>query len=121
MNVPRDRSLTSWIRELDADGRLYVFYKTPEWRSLRAEVLRDSHYECQICASRGKYTRAQTVHHVNEVKRKPWLALSRTYIEDGERKPNLIALCNTCHNEVHDRKLKGTEPKPKGFTNEERW
>lgn len=114
-------SLTKWIREIDRDGRIYRFYKTEEWRRLREEVLRDCHYECQLCLSRGKYTRAQTVHHVNEVRKKPWLALSRTYIEDGQRKPNLIPLCNRCHNEVHERKLMGMEPKPKGFMNEERW
>ena len=45
MRVPLDRSLASWIRELQEQGRLYRFYKTKEWLQLKNEVMEDHHFE----------------------------------------------------------------------------
>lgn len=120
MRLPADRSLASWIRELQEQGRLYRFYKTKDWCELRSSILEDAHWECARCKEQGKYSRAVTVHHVNEVKDKPHLALSRTFVDaEGEVHPQLVPLCFQCHNEVHGRALKGQVPKPK--LNEERW
>ena len=47
-----------------------------------------------MCRDKGKYRKADCVHHVKEVKEYPELALTFD---------NLMSLCNTCHNEVHDR------------------
>ena len=120
VRIPTDIPLAAWIRQLITDNRLIVFYKSKEWIELRDEVMHDNHYECQECLKRGRYTRADCVHHVNEVRQRPDLALSKYYTDhEGNKQKNLIPLCNRCHNEVHD-KLGNWQRKDK-FTNEERW
>ncbi|MDD6145906.1 MAG: HNH endonuclease [Oscillospiraceae bacterium] len=112
--------MASFIKKLLDEGKEYIFYKSNEWLELRQEVMHDHHYECQECMKQGRYTRADCVHHVNEVRHRPDLALSRFYIdENGNRKENLMPLCNTCHNRIHD-KCGGHEKKDK-FKNVERW
>jgi 5-methylcytosine-specific restriction endonuclease McrA len=122
MQVPLDRSLASWIRELEKEDKLYKFYKTQDWQMLRNEVLEEAHYECEKCRERGLYSRAKLVHHKNEVRDRPDLALSKYYTdEEGTTKKNLLALCQNCHEEEHERAYIGQTNSPKGFTNEERW
>lgn len=121
VRIPTDKTLARWIRELARDGKLYAFYKTPEWLALRLSVMSDNHWECARCRAKSPalYTRAQTVHHEMEVKEHPELALSRTYRgADGEERPNLVPLCNRCHNEVHGRYCPVEKLKQ---LNEERW
>ena len=120
MRIPKDISLASWIRKLIAEDRVEQFYFTEDWKELRQDVLEFFHYECQECLKKGTYTKADCVHHMNEVRQRPDLALSRHYIDSkGQRQYNLVPLCNTCHNLVHD-KLGEWQRKDK-FTNEERW
>lgn len=120
MRIPTNVSLSSFIRELIRTNKVEKFYQTDDWRFLRTNVLEFFHYECQECLKKGRYTRADCVHHVNEVRHRPDLALSRYYVdENGERQYNLIPLCNTCHNVVHEKLIKWQQ-KDK-FVNEERW
>lgn len=120
MRIPTDISLERYIRELIQAGEEYKFYKSKEWLELRQEILHEYHYECQECLKRGRYTRADCVHHINEVKNRPDLALSRFYTDtDGNTKENLMPLCNRCHNDIHD-KLGNWQRKDK-FTNKEQW
>lgn len=108
MRRPSDRSLESWIRELIAEGRLYRFYKSTEFVELRRQVLAREHNECVECRKRGRYRRAKVVHHVNEVRDRPDLALSLYYKDtDGTVKPNLIPLCQECHERAHGRAYAG--------------
>ena len=122
--IPDDISLAAWIRQLIENDRIYQFYKSEEWIRLRNEVLRDAHYECQHCAANGRYERAVMVHHVNEVRKRPDLALTRSFVDPVTKKEivNLIALCNSCHERVHDRcgNLRGQNGDER-FVNEERW
>lgn len=111
--------LEKWIKELDETGQMYKFYKSPAWQRLKEEVLKEQHRECQICKSNGRYKPADTVHHVQHVKRHPRLALSKTYTYKGKAYKNLIAICKACHNQVHTEK--GFNKKNSTFTNEERW
>lgn len=110
--------LKAWI----AAGTVHNFYVTPEWRSKSAEVLRLDKAECQICRQRGRYKRADLVHHVNHVKKRPELALDLFYrTEDGEQKRNLISVCKECHeHECHPERLRHRSTRPK-FDNSERW
>lgn len=120
MRIPTDISLATWIRQLIADNRLILFYKTKDWIELKDEVMEENHFECQECLKHGKYTRADCVHHVNEVRKRPDLALSKYYTDsEGKKQKNLVPLCNKCHNIIHD-KLGNWQRKDK-FTNEERW
>ena len=108
MRVPSDRSLASWIRELIAEGQIVRFYKCDEWRELRRQTLENEHFECEECRKRGKYRRAVLVHHVNEVRKRPELALSLWYKDtDGVIKKNLQALCFECHEKAHGRAYAG--------------
>lgn len=115
--------LAAWIRTLISEGKLYKFYKCPAWLELRDAVLRDNHYECQHCLKRGKYTRAVMVHHVNEVRKRPDLALTRSYkTKDGTEHINLVPLCFACHEAEHDRfAIVRVEQNKDKFMNAERW
>ena len=119
IRVPSDVSLREWIIQLIREGKLYRFYKTEEWLSLRADVMEDHHNECSRCAERGRLNRADTVHHEFEVKKFPHMALTRWVDEPEGRREVLHPLCNDCHNEVHGRRFVGRSPKPQ--LNEERW
>ena len=120
MRIPKDISLAAWIRKLIAEDKLEQFYFTDDWKELRQDVLEFFYFECQHCLARGNYTKADCVHHVNEVRIRPDLALSRYYVDEhGQQQYQLVPLCNTCHNLVHD-KLGEWQRKDK-FTNEERW
>jgi 5-methylcytosine-specific restriction enzyme A len=79
------------------------FYKSKAWQHCRQRVLvRDNHL-CQTCLKNGKLTAADMVHHIEELKDKPDLAL---------KEDNLISLCNSCHNKEHpDKSYKGKHTK----------
>ena len=111
-------ALTDWIEKLIKENRLYSFYKSKEWRHLKEEILKENNYECAMCRESGKVTKAETVHHVQHVKKYPWLALSKTYKYKGIEYKNLIPLCHDCHDKVHGRMK--YKPKPRPIT-EERW
>ena len=120
MRILADKSLAAYIRGLIRTDNVKLFYQTKEWKELRLEVLEENHFECAECIKKGKYTRADCVHHVNEVRVRPELALSKYYTDqDGQQQKQLVPLCNECHNIVHD-KLGKWQQKDK-FTNEERW
>ena len=125
MRVPTDVDLASWIRQLIREDRIWIFYKTDDWIELRDEVLKDAHNECQHCLKKGKYTRAEMVHHINEVRKRPDLALTREYIDPitKEVRSNLVALCNSCHELEHPDRFGNYRAKRgiEKFTNEERW
>jgi len=84
--------LAAWIPQLIARHDLHAFYITKAWLHLRAEVLREQHYECQRCKAKGLFVPAVTVHHIRTVRDAPWLALTKS---------NLMALCEKCHYEIH--------------------
>lgn len=112
------KNLEQLINELIKDKELWKFYKSKEFRYLKEEVLREQHYECQECKKLGKITEADTVHHVQHVRKHPELALSKYYTYQGKQYRNLIAVCKSCHNKLHPEKHK---PKKDIFINEERW
>lgn len=98
------------INQIKSDKSM-KFYKSKEWLRVRQLALKRDNYECQICKKRGKYKKAENVHHMKEIKTYPELALSLD---------NLQCLCIRCHNEVHDR-LDKEKNKITKFMNEERW
>ncbi len=123
--VPQDIALDVWIRQLIREDKIYLFYKTDDWLELRDDVMRDAHYECQHCLKNGIYKRAEMVHHINEVRKRPDLALTREFIDaiTNEKIINLIALCNSCHEKEHPDRF-GNYRMQRGierFTNEEKW
>ena len=69
-------------------------YKSKRWKVKQGRCLRKAGYACQECARYGKRADANTAHHVYPAEEYPGYAW-----EDW----NLIALCATCHNAMHDR------------------
>ena len=110
--------LVKWINKLIEANELWKFYKSIEFRHLKEEVLIEQHYECQECKKKGIITKANTVHHVQFVRKHPELALSKYYTYKGKQYKNLIAVCPACHNKLHPEKSKF---KKKKILNEERW
>lgn len=121
MRIPKDIPLAVYIRRLIREDKVEKFYFTDDWKELREDVLEDFHHECQECLKQGVITTDELcVHHVNELRDRPDLALSRWYVDQqGQRQPNLIPLCKTCHNVVHEKLYKYSRREK--FENEERW
>lgn len=117
------KELATWINHLIDIDRLDKFYHSRHFKHVKLEVLREQHYECQMCRDKGILTivkptkkRSGVVHHVQYVRKYPELALSKYYIDKyGNKQRNLITLCNPCHEKVHER-FEKNEP-----LNEERW
>lgn len=86
---------------------------------LSAAVLRDDHHDCQKCKKPGSAT---LVHHVNHVKQRPELALSRWYVDaQGIKRRNLISVCRGCHESVcHPERMRRAQVSAPPLT-EERW
>lgn len=99
-------------------GKAQQFYFWPEWERLRLEVLRFDHYECQRCKERGRYRKANIVHHVKHLKDRPDLALSLYDDDTGERQ--LVSVCKTCHEDLHPESKRQYTPKKTPVTIE-RW
>ena len=75
-------------------GREDIFYNSRTWRNKRKQILDRDNNECQICKKEGRVSKADTVHHIKELKDYPELGLDND---------NLISVCNSCHNIIHER------------------
>lgn len=95
-------AMADWIRQ---------FYLSAAWLHKRDDILERDNNECQRCKKRGKYHKAECVHHIKHLKDRPDLKLINS---------NLISLCYNCHNEEHPEKGY-RESNVKRFVNEERW
>ncbi len=119
INIHNQAEVGRWVQSLIDQGRIHDFYVSKYWRRLRKEVLDEYKHECQVCKSKGWYKKATHVHHVQFITRHPHLALSKTYIWQGEEKQNLIPVCEWCHeNACHPERLR---KKKKESTISERW
>jgi len=117
LNINNQDEVGRWVQSLiDADN-LHAFYVSDPWIKLRVDVLEEHKYECQRHKDLGFYKRANTVHHVQYVRKYPHLALSKVYVFEGKEYKNLIPLCHACHEEAHGYRQK---EKKKPLT-EERW
>lgn len=101
MNATNQYEVGRWVQSL-IKINISQFYESKYWRRLRKEVLRDDKYECLHCKAKGKYVRANTVHHENYLKLHPELALEKFYKDDnGVVKRNLVSICKNCHELIH--------------------
>ncbi len=69
-------------------------YADKRWPALRARALRRDGYLCQQCLRYGKHRAATTVHHCYPAGMYPDLVWEIS---------NLVSLCATCHDAMHDR------------------
>ena len=101
-----------WILQLIANNRLEEFYNSGLWKRTRREVIRKAKRRCYDCERESPAVlepikKGATVHHVNELRQRPDLALSE-YDESG--KVNLICLCPACHWKRHHKSVKEITP-----------
>ena len=84
----------AWVRALAAGSPRgwNQFYHTGQWLRKRDYILTRDHNQCQCCRKRGKYSRANHVHHLKHLRQYPELALT----DD-----NLISVCGWCHENVY--------------------
>jgi 5-methylcytosine-specific restriction endonuclease McrA len=74
-----------------------AFYKSTAWRKCRKAFLADpANVLCADCLAKRPpvTTPTQEVHHINDRRQYPELALSFT---DHTGQPNLVGLCKACH------------------------
>lgn len=105
------------LNTLIENGNADAFYSWKPWKHLRETVMKLDNYECQMCKAKGKYKRAEIVHHVKHVRDRPDLALS---IWDGEER-QLVSVCKWCHEEEHPERMIQYQYKQKETLAEERW
>ena len=93
----------NWVLQLIATDNLHAFYTSPEWRHTRRKVMKHRKRWCWDCAHKSPAVkkRGNTVHHVNELRQRPDLALSE-YDEQG--RVNLVVLCPSCHWKRHHKR-----------------
>jgi len=70
------------------------FYKSKRWKRMRVAVLSRDGYQCQVSKRYGKNVPANTVHHIFPADDYPQYRLESW---------NLISVCTTVHDELHDR------------------
>lgn len=74
------------------------FYQSQAWKKRREAYLKEKGWLCEECLKRGRYTPADTVHHIIPLSPEN---ISNTMITlSGE---NLEAVCRDCHAEKHKR------------------
>lgn len=88
-----------YLTRLIKNDSLITFYSMSIWQRTRELVKQRDHYECQRCNFQKRLTthikaKDLHVHHICELEKFPQLALNMN---------NLITVCHTCHNEIHDR------------------
>jgi len=98
--------LVQWVNTFIRNNNVHGFYVSTPWKHKRLKILNEYKNECQICKSKGLYTKADTVHHIKYLRKHPELALTDS---------NLMALCDDCHYDIHHRN------EYKIQLNEERW
>jgi|SRR5690625_69842 len=88
------------------------FYRSAEWMAKRQEILRRDNHECQQCKRDGKFSPANTVHHIEHLIDRPDLALEAD---------NLESLCPGCHNREHPEKFFQPSESARSRRFPERW
>lgn len=77
-------------------------YQLKQWRDL-SEYYRMMHPLCEVCLEQGKTTPCVHVHHINSP-----FDYGLSYFERLARLldiENLIAVCQECHTELHQKKV----------------
>lgn len=76
---------SAWHADVYHAGNHNNYYASPEWRKLRRVCLDRDHYTCQRCDKRMKAADLQAHHLIPRAEGGP------------DDLPNLLTLCNPCH------------------------
>ena len=93
-------------------GNVSKFYKSGAWTKKRKEILTRDHNECQVCKEKGRFSVANTVHHIKHLTDQPELGLVDS---------NLLSVCSACHNQLHPERMLPVKCREVQVINEERW
>lgn len=85
----QERDRAHWHTRVDREE--HRFYQSRAWLQLKEIQLCDQPY-CEDHLAKGEHVAATHVHHVEEVKARPDLALDQD---------NLRSLCLSCHSRIH--------------------
>lgn len=116
------RQEAAWVAQLVQSGQEHAFYCWSKWKKCRRMVIAFDRHECVLCRAKGRYRRAEIVHHVRHLKHAPSLALS-LWQEDGKTR-QLISVCKACHEAEHPealRRFERAQSVEDRFTSVERW
>ena len=88
------------------EKKAHPFYTSSKWKQCRQAYLASKHYLCEICGRP-----ANTVHHIEELQGDDYYNNPKKAF--GEE--NLMAVCPTCHNIIHNRMNHGCQNIADGF------
>jgi len=95
--VPTIKHLSREPRHSPAGAPLIIDmmdYQSKQWDAMRRHILHRDKYQCQLCRRYGKIRSGNHVHHIFPAEH---------YDEYQYKTWNLITLCQSCHNRMHDR------------------
>lgn len=116
-----NKSVTAFVVWCIVNDCVEKFYKTYNWQRLRADVMDIDKNECQWCKAKGEIVTPKIAHHINRLRNRPDLAMDIWYVDAaGQRRRNIIAVCNDCHEAEHKRLELLHQPKREPVT-PERW
>ena len=72
------------------------FYESPEWRRCKAMYMESVNHLCERCLAKGIYEPAKIVHHKVHLTEENYGDAAMMFGFD-----NLMAVCTSCHNEIH--------------------
>lgn len=101
MHIIQVMQLNKKLIQAIRKGNTHYFYTSWAWLQKRKQILERDNFECQRCKEEGGFSKANTVHHIKELKDYPELSLTDS---------NLVSLCYSCHNIAHER-FEGQKPK----------
>ena len=88
------------------------YLKNPKWQKKRLEILSRDNFSCVVCGKGIETDTALHVHHLSYMKgRMPW----------EYDNSNFVTLCEHCHSEVHNKRLKLCATKNKKTYNKTRY
>ncbi len=99
------------VRNNDSNKKYTDFYNSKAWRSLSEVIRRKYNGLCVMCLlEKNEVVDSDVIHHIEELKERWDLRL----VEE-----NLIALCHSCHNDLHSSYSEKEKEKLKKLM--ERW
>lgn len=100
--INKGKKINNYVRHGKAKEIWQNIYNTSEWRKLRQAYI-ISHPLCERCLERNIIAPATEVHHITPIS----TATNEMEMKDlGYNENNLMALCEKCHHEIHNKMKK---------------
>lgn len=103
-NEKIDYSKHNKNRDTDKDPKYAKFYSSTAWKRFREIAFSKHGIYCHECLKKNRYVVADTIHHKVEVR----VDFSKRFDID-----NVIPVCSSCHNKIHEDIKSGSTKKVK--------